>query len=58
MFSEGMQVTYKNMYGIVDFICEQYLTIKLQSANGRDPARLVIYPKDQKNVKSYKDSER
>lgn len=43
IFSEGLEIQYKDMYGVVDFICNSYIIIKLDSASHRNPARLLIY---------------
>lgn len=43
IFSEGLEIQYKDMYGVVDFICNSYIIMKLDSASHRNPARLLIY---------------
>lgn len=32
-FSEGLEVTYRNYHGIINFISEKYITITIKSGN-------------------------
>lgn len=45
MFYEGLNVQYRNMYGMIDFICEDYVVMKMNvSTPGRFQSRLIIPP--------------
>ena len=45
MFYEGLNVQYRNLYGMIDFICEDYIVMKVDvSLPGRFPPRLIIPP--------------
>lgn len=46
MFEEGARVSYLDMQGIVNFVCNNYLVISLDSAKTRSPARLLVYRKN------------
>lgn len=45
MFYEGLNVQYRNMYGMIDFICEDYVVMKMDVySEGRFQSRLIIPP--------------
>lgn len=57
MFSLGMEVSYHGKCGIVDFIDDAYIVIKLPAASPkRSHARLIVYPEFYKKVEVLKDS--
>lgn len=50
MFVEKEEVSYKEMDGIVDFICSSYIVIQLCPHSGLKPPRLLVFPENYKNV--------
>jgi hypothetical protein len=58
MFSEGMEVKYKNLFGVIDFIDDEYLVIRLPAAPKRSSARVVVFNSMKKHIEVLKDSER
>jgi hypothetical protein len=58
MFSEGMEVKYKNLFGIIDFVDDEYLVIKLPAAPKRSSARIVVFNSMKNQIEVLKDSER
>jgi len=47
-FTEGLQVYYKGLFGVVDFVCDQYITVcvrKFPNERVRDVC-LVVHPSD------------
>jgi len=57
-FTEGLEVFYKGTFGIVKFICEQYITIcvrKFPEEPRRDVC-LVVYPQQYQYIKLAKES--
>ena len=45
MFYEGLNVQYRNLYGMIDFICEDYVVMRVDvSLPERFPPRLIIPP--------------
>jgi hypothetical protein len=51
MFVEKEEVSYKEMDGIVDFICSSYIVIQLPPAHPdlRSP-RIIVFPENYENV--------
>ena len=58
MFAEGMEVKYRNMCGIVNFICDQYIVIQLPAKPSRNPARILVFRECYKEVTVFKDSDK
>ncbi len=56
IFAENTQVIYNGMYGVIDFICETYVVIKLDPVPGRNPARLLVFRSNYKNIEIEKAS--
>ena len=50
IFSEGVEVKYKDMYGIIDFVCESYIVIEVSSPLSENPARLLIYEENYNQI--------
>jgi hypothetical protein len=50
IFSEGVEVKYKDMYGIIDFVCESYIVIEVSSPLSENPARLLIYKENYNQI--------
>jgi hypothetical protein len=59
MFVEKTEVIYKDMCGIVDFVCDKYLVLKFPPASDKyNSARLLVYRENFNQVKCLKDSEK
>jgi hypothetical protein len=57
IFSSGLEVFYKDLYGTVNFICDTYITITV--VKGKYPngdVNVLIYRKDWKEVRLVKES--
>lgn len=54
-----MEVKYRNMCGIIDFVGEQYVVLRLPAVSKKhNSPRLLIYTEHQKEVVVLKDSEK
>ena len=59
MFAEKMEVSYKGMCGIIDFVCDTYVVVELPSKSSKlNGARLVVYRENYKKIEVIKDSGR
>jgi hypothetical protein len=58
MFHEGMEVKYKELFGVIDYVDSEYLVIKLPATKERNSARVVVYNSDKQLIECLKDSER
>jgi len=58
-FYLGLEVKYKNHIGVVNFVCEKYITvcIKTYEHRSRDVC-LLVYPDQWKEVQLLKESEK
>lgn len=58
-FTKGLLVTYNNHVGLIDFVCEHYITICVNQFDhkSRDVC-MLIYPQQWKEVHLYKESEK
>lgn len=56
VFSLNTEIIYQEMYGLIDFVCDNYVVLKLISNSGRNPARLIVYRENYKNIKIVKES--
>jgi hypothetical protein len=56
IFSEKTEVTYRGMYGVIDFICNSYVVIQLPPAQGLNPARLIVFREYYKEIEILKAS--
>jgi hypothetical protein len=44
-FAEGIEVYYRGTYGVVDFICEKYITICISKSEYKSKdVCLLVYP--------------
>jgi hypothetical protein len=50
IFSEGTAVIYKEMYGVVDFVCDQYIVVQLPAQPNHNPARLLVFREQYKQI--------
>jgi hypothetical protein len=59
MFIEGTEVYYKNHYGIVDFVCEQSLSILVRRGKHRSQDVCIVVHRSQFNeIRLVKESEK
>ena len=56
IFSEQTEVTYNGMYGVIDFICDHYVVVKLTPKANTNPARLIVYRENYKQIQILKAS--
>jgi hypothetical protein len=47
-FVEGMEVVYMNMNGLIDFIGQSYVVVRISSP--LCPARLLVYRENYKDI--------
>ena len=58
-FYSGLNVKYKDHVGVVDFVCEKYITICInQSENRLKEVCILVYPQYWKEVQLLKQSEK
>ena len=55
-FAEGTEVIYKGSYGVIDFIHETYVVIKLPAAPNGNPPRVLVFPDNYKEIEIAKAS--
>jgi hypothetical protein len=58
IFTEGIQVKYKNRTGVIEFVCEEYVTVCVKTYE--DTYRTVcmlVYPDQWKNIEIVGDYE-
>jgi hypothetical protein len=58
IFSENTEVIYRDMFGVIDFICDQYVVLKLKPKEGYNPPRLIVFREYYKEIQIYKASEK
>jgi hypothetical protein len=59
IFSEKTEVTYRGMFGIIDFICEKYIVLQIPAASANtNPARLIVFREYYKEIEILKASEK
>ena len=58
-FTKGLEVYYDGMYGIVDFICDQYITVCVRVMHHKSRnVCILVYPSKFNLVKLAKESEK
>ena len=50
IFSEGTAVIYKEMYGVIDFVCDHYVVIQLPAHPNRNSPRLLVFREYYKQI--------
>ena len=50
IFAEGTAVIYKEMYGVIDFVCDQYVVIQLPAQVNRNSPRLLVFREHYKQI--------
>jgi len=59
IFAKGIEVYYDGMYGIVDFICDQYITVCVRKLNHKaKDVCVLVYPSKFHLVTLAKESEK
>ena len=58
MFAEKTEVIYRGMCGVIDFVCDQYVVIRLPPVSGYSAPRILVYPEYQKEIIVSKDSQK
>ena len=58
-FYQGLNVKYRDHVGVVEFICDQYITICIKRLEHRSKdVCLLVYPSQWKEVQLLKQSEK
>jgi hypothetical protein len=58
-FVRGLEVYYDGMYGIVDFICEKYITVCVRVMDHKSMnVCILVYPSKFHLIKLVKESEK
>lgn len=58
-FHNGLEVRYKDHVGVINFICEKYITICMVDADHKlKDVSLLVYRNQWKNVRLMKESEK
>lgn len=56
-FSPGLEVYYKNIFGVVNFICDTYITITVvKGEHPRFDVNILVHKENWKQVKLVKES--
>lgn len=50
IFSENTEVIYQGMYGVIDFVCDHYIVLKINPLPNKNPARLIVYRENYKQL--------
>ena len=50
IFSEGTAVIYKEMCGVIDFVCDHYVVVRLPAQPNRNSARLLVFREYYKQI--------
>jgi len=56
IFAKDTQVIYNSMPGVIDFVCDDYVVIKLNPVPGRNAALLLVFRHNYKNIEIEKAS--
>lgn len=59
-FSEGLSVQYREMIGVIRFVCEKYLTLCIHTSS-QEPSKdvcILIYRGDWNEIKLLKESDK
>jgi hypothetical protein len=58
-FYNGLEVRYKDHEGVINFICEKYITISIEKYDHKSKdVSLLIYQSEWKQVQLMKESEK
>jgi hypothetical protein len=58
-FHNGLEVRYKDHVGVINFICEKYITICMEDADHKlKDVSLLVYRNQWKDVRLVKESEK
>jgi hypothetical protein len=56
IFAKGTKVFYKETYGVISFVGQQYVVIETSPAPNRNPPRIIVYPQFYKDIEIEKAS--
>jgi len=56
IFSEKTPVIYKEMYGVIAFVCDQYVVIETSKHPDRNSPRLLVFRENYKHISIIKES--
>jgi hypothetical protein len=56
IFSENIQVIYKEMQGLIDFVCDKYVVIKLNTDAQYTSPRVLVYRDNYQQIEILKAS--
>jgi hypothetical protein len=56
IFSEKTEVIYREMSGVIDFVCDSYVVMQVNSVQSSTSARLLIYRENFKDIEIFKAS--
>lgn len=56
IFSEKTPVIYKEMYGVIAFVCDHYVVIEANNHPDRNPPRLLVFRENYKSISIIKES--
>ena len=58
-FAEGIEVYYRGIYGVVNFICEKYITICIKRSDHKSKdVCLLVYPNQYNEITLAKESDK
>jgi hypothetical protein len=56
-FAEGIEVHYRGMYGVIDFVCEKYITVCIHRLEHKSKdVCLLVYPNQYSEITLAKES--
>ena len=57
IFSVKTEVTYRGMFGVIDFVCDSYVVMEIPpKSKGTNPARLIVFREYYKEMEILKAS--
>jgi hypothetical protein len=56
IFSKNVEVIYHGMYGIIDYVSDDYLVIEIIKSQGECAPRLLVYKENYKDIEIIKAS--
>ena len=58
-FSEGLSVKYRDTYGVINFLSEKYLTLRIKEGTRPvNDVNILIYKENWEEIKLIKESEK
>lgn len=56
IFSEKTEVIYRGMFGVIDFVCDEYVVVRLPKRPNRNAPRLLVFRENYKQLEITKAS--